>query len=880
MSYKIIIGRTDSDREKLGERGTLFLGRSYVKMGEIVSLSNEIYLDVAKAHVILISGKRGSGKCLSGDSLITLDDGSLIPLKDLEKDNRGIISLNNQLKMEKSTKTEFFKRDVERVLKIILRSGKEILLTPEHHLFTLYGWKPAQELPVGSRIATPRKITIFGEEEIPEYKVKLLAYLIAEGHTKCIVEFCNSDKEIVNEFREALYCLDPNHRLIKERKYHYRISYPGWKNKVLDTSHLQFDKETRTFIKGNKIILEKRSIRKLIEEHGIFGKLSIEKSLSQEIIKLKKPLLSLFLNRLFSCDGSIYKTGDCWEISYSSSSEKLIRQVQHLLLRFGILSKLRHKKIKLNGKEFRSFELVVNSENALIFIREIGFFGGKAKKQVIAAAEISEKILNTNIDTIPKEIWKLFKPVSWAAIGRYVGYKHPKAMRERIRYSPSRGTLLKIAEAENHNGLLILATSDIFWDEIVSVELIEEKTTVYDICVPKAHNFVANDIIVHNSHSLGVIAEELSQLEEEVSHNIATVILDTMGIFWTMKYPNYKDETLLDEWNLKPKALGTIDVYVPEGRFSEYTLRGMAVDFPFSLTVSELTAEDWAQVFELSLNDPIGVLLEKAIAHLEGKDYSIDDIITFIIGDTKSEKSARDALENKFLGVKSWGLFSTKGTRIKSLLHRGRVSIIDVSSYTNLTGAWGIKNLVIGFIAKRLFLERMASRKLEELEAVEQGRSYFGFSSKDYSKEEIPYVWFLLDEAHESLPREGKTPATNALLQLLREGRQPGISLVLATQQPGEIHSDVMTQSDIVLSHRLTAKRDIDALNSMMQSYLTSDILTFLNNLPHERGAALILDDNSERIYPLRVRPRFTWHGGEEPVAVKVKKKELLDLGL
>ncbi len=880
MSYKIIIGRTDSDREKLGDKGILFIGRSYVKMGETVSLSNEIYLDVAKAHVILITGKRGSGKCLSGDSLITLEDGSLTPIKDLEGDNQNILSLNDQLKMEKTSKTEFFKRDVEKILKVVLRSGKEIILTPEHPLFTLRGWKLTQELTVGTRIATPRRIPVFGEEDIPEYKVKLLAYLIAEGHTKAIVEFSNGDKEIVNEFRESLQCLDPKHKLVKEKKYHYRVSYPGWKNKVLDTSFLKFDKETRTFVKGNKIILEKRPIRKLIEEHGLFGKLSIEKSLSQEIIKLKKPLLSLFLNRLFSCDGSIYKTGDYWEISYASSSEKLIRQVQHLLLRFGVLSKLRHKKINLNGKEFRSFELVVNSENALIFIKEIGFFGKKAKKQVLATIEISEKVLNTNIDTIPKEIWNLFKPVNWAAIGRHAGYKHPKAMRERIKYSPSRRTLLMVAEAENHNGLRLLATSDIFWDEIVSIALKEEKTTVYDISVPAYHNFVANDIIVHNSHSLGVIAEELSQLEEEVAHNIASVILDTMGIFWTMKYANYKDETLLDEWKLKPKALGTIDVYVPEGQFKDYKRRGMAVDHSFSLTSSELTAEDWAHVFEVSLNDPMGVLLEKAIAHLEGREYSIDELVEFIQTDTKSERSVRDALENKFLAVKQWGLFSTKGTRIKSLLHRGRVSIIDVSAYTHLTGAWGIKNLVIGFIAKRLFLERMISRKLEELEAVEQGRSYFGFGSRDYEKEEIPYVWFFLDEAHNAFPREGKTPATDALIQLLREGRQPGISLVLATQQPGEIHPDVMTQSDIVLSHRLTAKRDIDALNSMMQSYLTSDILTFLNNLPHERGAALILDDNSERIYPLRVRPRFTWHGGEEPVAVKVKRKELLDLGL
>ena len=85
-------------------------------------------------------------------------------------------------------------------------------------------------------------------------------------------------------------------------------------------------------------------------------------------------------------------------------------------------------------------------------------------------------------------------------------------------------------------------------------------------------------------------------------------------------------------------------------------------------------------------------------------------------------------------------------------------------------------------------------------------------------------VFLFIDEAHEFLPSDGKTPATDALIQLLREGRQPGISMVLATQQPGVIHRDVMTQSDIVLAHRLTNSNDINALNEIMQTYLLASI--------------------------------------------------------
>ena len=140
-------------------------------------------------------------------------------------------------------------------------------------------------------------------------------------------------------------------------------------------------------------------------------------------------------------------------------------------------------------------------------------------------------------------------------------------------------------------------------------------------------------------------------------------------------------------------------------------------------------------------------------------------------------------------------------------------------------------------------------------------------------KKEMPLVWLFIDEAHEFLVKEGKTAASDALIQVLREGRQPGISLVMATQQPGVIHRDAMTQSDIIISHRLTAQPDIEALNSIMQTYLLDSIRKSMAELPALKGSALILDDNSERIYPIRVRPRFTWHGGESPSSIKVKRE-------
>lgn len=391
--------------------------------------------------------------------------------------------------------------------------------------------------------------------------------------------------------------------------------------------------------------------------------------------------------------------------------------------------------------------------------------------------------------------------------------------------------------------------------------------------VAKAHVvLVAGKRGSGKSYSLSVIAEEISNLPEEVAKNLAVVIFDTMGIFWTMKFPNEREETLLKEWDLEPKSLD-IDIYTPKGFYEQYKDKGIPADYSFTIKTSELNAGDWCNTFDIKLTDSLGILIERILDEIQetkGEDYDIDDIINLIQQDKRSDKATKDAAENRFAAAKAWGLFDKEGTEIKDLVRGGKVTVLDVSCYTNVSGDWGIKGLVIGLISRKLLVERITARKGEELVKIKTGEKYF--ISEDEGKEEMPLVWILLDEAHEFLKKEGTTPATDALVQLLREGRQPGVSLVLATQQPGEIHKDVMTQSDIVISHRLTSKLDIDALNSMMQTYLIADLQKYLNNLPKLTGSAIVLDDNSERIYPIRVRPKLSWHGGETPSAVKVKK--------
>jgi len=367
-----------------------------------------------------------------------------------------------------------------------------------------------------------------------------------------------------------------------------------------------------------------------------------------------------------------------------------------------------------------------------------------------------------------------------------------------------------------------------------------------------------------------VIGEEISKLSDEVKSKLTVLFFDTMGIFWTMKFPNKRQESLLHEWNLEPEAVN-IRLFVPKGLFNKYIESEIPADFPFAIKTSELNASDWANVFEIKLTEPIGILIERIISELNDKkiDYSIKDVISNIEQYKKSTREIKDAAINRFLAADRWGLFDKNGTKVEELMKPGAINVLDTSAYTNVAGNWSIKNLVIGIVCRKLLDERIVARKEEEIEDIKKEKSYF----YEEVKQEKPLVWIIIDEAHQCIPKNFKTPASDALIQLLREGRQPGISLVLITQQPGEIEKDALTQADIVISHRLTSRSDIEALNSVMQSYLYEDIKAYLNNLPKLPGSAIILDDNSERIYPARIRPKRSWHGGEAPTSVKIAKK-------
>ncbi|MFC1750824.1 ATP-binding protein [Pseudomonadota bacterium] len=370
------------------------------------------------------------------------------------------------------------------------------------------------------------------------------------------------------------------------------------------------------------------------------------------------------------------------------------------------------------------------------------------------------------------------------------------------------------------------------------------------------------------SYTMGVIAEGMAKLPKQIARNTAILLFDTMGVYWTMKYKNKRETELLEKAGLEPEAFDA-RIFTPFGYFDEFKEKGIPTDFSFALNPADLSPSDWCLTFSISMNDPAGIAIQRIVSNLRKSkmNYTVDDIIKAIQDDKKTDMKTKDAVETRFEAAKTWGLFRENATSIDELISRDKITIIDISCYASSGGSENLRALVIGMISQRLFNQRMIARKDEEFRSVEKENSIFAADSF-FGELDTPLVWLVVDEAHEFLPSKGKTASSDALITILREGRQPGISLVLASQQPGKIHTDVMTQSDIVISHRLTSQVDIKALGMLMQSYMRNDLNRYLDDLPRESGAALVFDDNNERMYNIRVRARLSWHGGSAPSAI------------
>lgn len=507
------------------------------------------------SNLIIFAARPGAGKCLSFDSkLVHPETGELVTIQDYYKQQtKPILTLNEHLKLIKTEVSNFVDDGFKDVYKVRTATGREIETTITHPFLTIGGWKKLSEMKVGEKVALPRAIPVFGKGEMPDHQIKLLAYFLSDGGLTGInPRFTNTNPRIVADFMDAIETFDNARAVLSDSGGKRAPSY-SVKRKIYSDSNISHNfalelaqvleknglnqqafaqqvgvtsDAVRFWLNGESLpsyqrltLMEpffsstgtleeirkvsKNSVTSWLEELSLMGKNAFEKAIPSVVFTLPRSQIALFLSRLFACDGSVYLSQKKNIISYCSVSKELIYGVQHLLLRFGILSKIRIKHIKYRDTRRPAYELeICSSEDVLRFCDEISIYGKEEK--VNKAKELSEKRMQQNNftkDTLPIEVWDVIngyrKGVSWREIYRrlgiplshnfHVGKRHPK-----------RATVLKIAEALNCEVLKDLATSDIFWDKVTSIEPMGPKQ-VYDLTIGETHNFVANDFYVHNT---------------------------------------------------------------------------------------------------------------------------------------------------------------------------------------------------------------------------------------------------------------------------------------------------------------------------------------------------------------------------------------------
>ncbi|MGV0029278.1 replicative DNA helicase [Phormidesmis priestleyi] len=516
-----------------------------------------------RSDLVIVAGRPSMGKCLSHDAEIVLADGSIATISEIYQRRQAcLLTLGSDWRFQTTQPSAFVDDGIKPVFQVKTRLGRTVETTLTHPYLTIDGWQPLSNLKVGDRIAVPRRIDIFGSETIRACEAKLLGYLIGDGClTKISPEFTNQNPQIQADFIEAVTQFGnlkvPREDSSGQRTPSFRVSTDSeilkthrqvfgaylreltqqqklsdrdlavrlgvsdsligcWKKGTSGPSpealqrleqilQVRFEE---TFAPGTAAICSENALTQWLKSLSLWGKNAHEKTVPDMIFRLERSQIALFLNRLFATDGwaTVLASGQS-QLGYATVSQRLAQQIQHLLLRFGIIASLKPRLVKYNQTRRPCWQLdITDSRSIQTFISEIGIFGKEdATERVLTA--LATRRYQTNRDLVPVAVWQHLDTArgerSWAGVARQAGILSPSNIHAGQR-ALTQGRLLALATALQNESLQNLATGDVYWDEIVSIAFTGDKQ-VYDLTIPETHNFVANDICVHNTaFSLGL----------------------------------------------------------------------------------------------------------------------------------------------------------------------------------------------------------------------------------------------------------------------------------------------------------------------------------------------------------------------------------------
>jgi len=439
----------------------------------------------------ILSDLRESG-CLAGETLVYLpDSGTYMPIKELAgRSGFRVLALNEKTwLMDAKVVTQAFATGRKPVFKMKTQLGRSLRATANHKFRTLEGWRRLDELKAGDRIAVPRVLQGPDKYTMSRSELALLGHLIGDGCTlpTHAIQYTTKDPTLADEvvrLAADVFGDSVRPRVVNERSW-IQVYLPP-------TQHVTHGVRS--------------PVRVWLEELGAFGLRAHEKRVPAKVFNQSEIGIAVFLRHLWATDGSVHLSrgaGHYANVYYASSSEALAHDVQNLLLRLTISARVsRHSQGSKGRDQFHVW--VSGRRDLLAFLEVVGVIGQSKSLHKAAILEyLDGRVANTNRDVIPSAAWKLYVLPALAAgamttremySGIGTAYAGTSIYKQNL--SPDRAR--RLAQAVKSDELELISVSDVYWDLIASIEP-DGEDDVYDLTVEDLHNFVAENVIAHNS---------------------------------------------------------------------------------------------------------------------------------------------------------------------------------------------------------------------------------------------------------------------------------------------------------------------------------------------------------------------------------------------
>jgi DNA repair protein RadA/Sms len=528
---------------------------------------------VVPGSLVLIGGEPGIGKCVTAETRVfDPHTGDFSPILEWKERRCSVLAVDDKtLRLRPARASAFHAQGHRPVVAVRTRLGRLLRCTPNHPLLTPEGWSEAAALKRGDWVASPRTLPYFGAEPMSEEVVKLIAYVLGDGSAGKTISVTSMLPEVSRDLEGIASALGMSlatyskpataareFRLVVRRgarrearkrfagamraaQSKMRMSWESWARRA-EVSPSALNSWRRGKSVPDKAVLQRlastagitlhvlapdardeadqqNAAARICNDLGLRWARAADKFVPGPIFRLPRPQLALFLRTLMTCDGSVYTTGRGQPgISYSTISRCLGEDVQHLLLRFGFVATLRTKVSLVAGRSYTAYEVaVLGASEVKRFIDVIGI-AGREVAQAFVASGSSFSGRSTHRDLIPTgpTFWAAVRRASQAVPLRVLSRKAGVTFTDRRHDRPlCRTTVESLACVVTERRLEALAFGDIYWDEIDSVTP-DGEADVYDLTVPERANFVANDLVVHNSTLLAQTASRLAEIAPPV----------------------------------------------------------------------------------------------------------------------------------------------------------------------------------------------------------------------------------------------------------------------------------------------------------------------------------------------------------------------------